>query len=61
VMESGLLNKFAATQCMRCITFVTFEVLDKHGDIYGHAGIHPKCGNFGPDLHHRYFQDLEQL
>lgn len=53
-------EKFAAMQCMRCITFVSFEVLEKYGDIYGHAGIHPKCGNFGLDLHHQYFQGLEQ-
>jgi hypothetical protein len=58
-MESGLLNKYVGMQYMRCITFVTFEVLEKYRDIYGHAGIHPKCGSFGQDPHPQYSQDLE--
>jgi hypothetical protein len=61
VMENGLLNKYARMQYMRCITFVTFEDLEKYGDICGHAGIHQKCGSFGQDLHPQYFQDLEPL
>jgi len=44
VMENGLLNKFTGMLYMRCIASVIFKVLEKYGGIYGHAGIHPKCG-----------------
>jgi len=59
-MENGLLNKYAGMQYMRCTPSVILEVLEKCGGIYGHAGIHQKCGSFGQDPHLQFCQDLEQ-
>jgi len=60
VMENGLLNKYTGMQCMRCTASVILKVLEKYGGIYGHAGIHPKCGSFGQDQHLQFCQDSEQ-
>ena len=48
---------FVDRQCPKCTNFVTSEVFERSGVIFGHHGMHRRSGNFGRVQHPLMYHD----